>query len=211
MSPAVERKAAPADLSLIGGPEPLPDAVVCERLETLRAPSTRDRGRCSASRGTRTSIIPPSRRFSASTPTMLATPTSTATTESTRTGSSVLCSSSSRAYSTSRIASTGATSQRRREHLRELCRAELPRVGRQGNAASAPPKAFFSKDTHYSINKTMDILRLLELSLSATSDRCADPGDRADDPIAHADDICQSRATFTCAYDDVEAIVRCLG
>ena len=36
MSPAVERKAAPADLSLIGGPEPLPDAVVCERLETLR-------------------------------------------------------------------------------------------------------------------------------------------------------------------------------
>jgi histidine decarboxylase len=36
MSPVAEREATPADLSLLGGPEPLPDAVVRDRLETLR-------------------------------------------------------------------------------------------------------------------------------------------------------------------------------
>ena len=219
MSPAAERKAAPADLSLLGTPEPLPDAVVREHLETLREfldEKSRKALGYQLNQDIDYSALGPFLGFNSNN---LGDPYIDGNYGvHSRTFERAVLEFVARLFHVDDRKYWGyVTSGGTEGNIYGIYvgRNYLESVGRGRADGPAPqPKAFFSKDTHYSINKTMDMLRLPSETIPS------DPLGRVrvdalieaivrNDPVAHPPLIIANLgSTFTGAYDDVEEIVR---
>ena len=219
MSPAAERKAASADLSLLGTPEPLPDAVVREHLETLREfldEKSRKLLGYQLNQDIDYSALGPFLGFNSNN---LGDPYIDGNYGvHSRTFERAVLEFVARLFHVDDRKYWGYVTSGGTEgtiYGIYVGRNYLESVGR-GRADGPPPqpKAFFSKDTHYSINKTMDMLRLPSETIPS------DPLGRVrvdalieaivrNDPVAHPPLIIANLgSTFTGAYDDVEEIVR---
>jgi histidine decarboxylase len=218
MSPAAERKAAPAELSLLGHEEPLPEAVIRERLESARA-FLDERARrllgYQANQDIDYAALGPFLGFNSNN---IGDPyiDSNYGVHS-RTFERAVLEFVARLFHVDDRKYWGyVTSGGTEANIYGIYvgRNYLEAVARRDGERAPQPMAFFSKDTHYSINKTMDMLRVPSETIPSDSlgrvrvDALIDAIVR-NDPIAHPPLIIANLgSTFTGAYDDVEEIVR---